>query len=302
MQFVSEQFSHAQALPHLVSTPVVHRFLASMFVVVYVTTTNRDDDALSGCIRHKLVTDVNPTRQLTKHMPAPQQLTPLITNCEQPAASKHGQPAAFKHEQPAAFNCEQLAAFNCEQLAAFNCEQPAAFKHEQPVILKLDQPAAFKYARCSINLKHATLQLIQTFLDGHQLAQCILVSQQIMQPSAPSRAVSCVVSLVPRIVILIIPATIYKPGVLIPTTFRKHVTKAASHLAIFSHACNTTAPAGTRITYSQSQPRMLNTVLDNQYKAQGGETYGNQAWSLCHINYEPLTACTQQLDSHQFAL
>ena len=89
---------------------------------------------------------------------------------------------------------------------------------------------------------------------------------------------------------------------LIPATFRKHVTKAASHLAIFSHACNTTAPAGTRITYSQSQPRMLNTILDNQYKAQGGETYGNQAWSLCHINDEPLTACTQQLDSHQFAL
>ena len=101
MQFVSEQFSHAQALPHLVSTPVVHRFLASMFVAVYATTTNRDDDALSGCNRHKLVTDVNPTRQLTKHMQAPQQLTPLITN----------------HEQ--------LATFNCEQPATFKCKQPA---------------------------------------------------------------------------------------------------------------------------------------------------------------------------------
>ena len=80
-----------------------------------------------------------------------------------------------------------------------------------------------------------------------------------------------------------------------------HVTKAASHRATASHACNTAAPAGTGIMYAQSQPRLLKTFLDNQYKAQGGETYGDQVWSLCHINCEPFIACKRQLDSQQLA-
>ena len=86
----------------------------------------------------------------------------------------------------------------------------------------------------------------------------------------------------------------------ISATIHRGTTEAAFHGATASHACNTSAPAGTRIMYRHSQSKLLSLAFDNQYKAQGGETYeqGNQAWSPCHINCEPLTACKQQLVSH----
>ena len=70
--------------------------------------------------------------------------------------------------------------------------------------------------------------------------------------------------------------------------FRTHTTAVTGHRIPDSHACSTATPTGTSLTCAQLQPKPLSMVLGNQSKAQGGETYGNQVWSLCHVDCEPL--------------
>ena len=237
--------------------------------------------------------------------------------CGQHAPSQCGQPAAFQCEERAASNCGQLASSGSGQLTSSKCRQFTVSNPKQSAILKT---AYRTHSSLRLNSTYTAAAPISAFavqqptplasastsaLAAQQLAplaatffKYAFAAQQLAPPATPVSATmfgstTAAVLRSPTVVTAfasdsvatskttaLIPATSHGFAASSPAALREYVNGVAYHRATTSYAAFNTAS------------------LDNQYKAQGGETYGNQASSLCHINCEPPTACKQQLISH----